>query len=110
MPSICLVYGLGVASGGLRRLASISAFCFQIYQTQHPKWNQPRKGARDAARHSRIAQAVAHYQADLERVSFKGSVDALRQYSDAIAKARNLKMRRQLWTDLLLNLARDLVP
>jgi hypothetical protein len=56
-----------------------------------------------------IAQAVARHQVDLERVSFKGSVDALRQYSDAIAKARNQKMRRQLWEDLLLNLARDLV-
>src|ERR1039458_7301646 len=30
MPSICLVYGLGVALGGLRRLASISAFCFRL--------------------------------------------------------------------------------
>src|ERR1035441_10876847 len=28
MPSICLVYGLGVALGGLRRLTSISAFYF----------------------------------------------------------------------------------
>ena len=28
MPSICLQYGLGVALGGLRRLASIPAFCF----------------------------------------------------------------------------------
>ena len=56
-----------------------------------------------------IAEAVTRYQVDLERVSFKGSVDALRQYSDAIAKARSHKMRRQLWEDLLLNLARDLV-
>ncbi len=56
-----------------------------------------------------IAEAVARYPVDLERVSFKGSVDALRQYSDAIAKARNQKMRHQLWDDLLLNLARDLV-
>jgi hypothetical protein len=56
-----------------------------------------------------IAEAVACFQVDLERVSFKGSVDALRQYSDAIAKARNQKMRRLLWDDLLLNLARDLV-
>src|ERR1039458_1584946 len=30
MPSICLVYGLAVALGGLRRLASISAFCFLL--------------------------------------------------------------------------------
>ena len=57
-----------------------------------------------------IAQAVATFQVDMERVSFKGALDALRQYSDAIAKARNQKMRRQLWEDLLLNLARDLVP
>jgi hypothetical protein len=56
-----------------------------------------------------IAQAVARYQVDLERVSFKGSVDALRQYSQAMAKARNQRMRRQFWEDLLLNLARDLV-
>ncbi len=57
-----------------------------------------------------MAEAVARHQVDLERVSFKGSVDALRQYSDAIAQARNRKLRRQLWEDLLLNLARDLVP
>jgi len=56
-----------------------------------------------------IAEAVARYPVDLERVSFKGSVDALRQYSDAIARARNRKMRRQLWEDLLVNLARDLI-
>src|SRR5258708_3554846 len=56
-----------------------------------------------------MAEALARYSVDLERVSFKGSLDALRQYSDAIGKARNQKMRRQLWEDLLLNLARDLV-
>jgi hypothetical protein len=57
-----------------------------------------------------IAQAVATYSVEVERVSFKGSVDALRQYSQAISQARSQKMRRQLWNDLLLNLARDLVP
>jgi hypothetical protein len=56
-----------------------------------------------------IAEAVARYPVDLERVSFKGSVDALRQYNDAIAQARNRKTRRQLWEDLLLTLVRDLV-
>ena len=50
------------------------------------------------------------WQVSVERISFKGTVDALRQYSAAIAQARNRKMRRQLWEDLLLNLARDLVP
>jgi hypothetical protein len=46
----------------------------------------------------------------LERISFKGSLDALRQYSAAMAQARSQKLRRVLWEDLLLNLARDLVP
>ena len=57
-----------------------------------------------------IAEAVARFSAELERISFKGAVDALRQYSAAIARARNQRMRRQLWKDLLLNLVRDLVP
>jgi len=57
-----------------------------------------------------MAQAVAQHAVDLERISFKGTLDALRQYSAAIARARNRKMRRQLWDDLLLNLARDLLP
>jgi hypothetical protein len=57
-----------------------------------------------------IAEAVATYDVDLERISFKGSVDALRQYSSAISQARTRQMRTQLWQDLLLNLARDLVP
>jgi hypothetical protein len=56
-----------------------------------------------------MAEAVARDPVDLERVSFKGSLDALRQYSEAIAQARSQKMRRQLWEDLLLNLVRDLV-
>jgi len=57
-----------------------------------------------------IAEAVACYDLNLQRVSFKGAVDALRQYSAAIAQARNQRLRRHLWNDLLLNLARDLVP
>ena len=57
-----------------------------------------------------MAETVARHAVELERVSFKGAVDALRQYSAALAQARNRKMRRQLWEDLLRNLARDLVP
>jgi hypothetical protein len=57
-----------------------------------------------------MAEAAARHEVDLERVSFKGTVDAVRQYSQALAQARNRKLRRQLWEDLLLNLARDLVP
>jgi hypothetical protein len=57
-----------------------------------------------------MAEAIAQYSVALERISFKGTVDALRQYSAAIAQARNRKMRRLLWDDLLLNLVRDLAP
>ena len=57
-----------------------------------------------------MAQAAGDYSVALERISFKGSLDSVRQYSAAIAQARHRKMRRQLWEDLLLNLARDLVP
>jgi Transposase DDE domain len=59
---------------------------------------------------SLMAEAVAGCQAELERVSFKGTLDALRQYSAAIACARSRKIREALWNDLLLNLVRDLVP
>jgi len=57
-----------------------------------------------------MAEAVAAHAVELERISFKGSLDALRQFSDAISRAPNRKLRRQLWEDLLLALARDLVP
>ena len=57
-----------------------------------------------------MAEAVARHSVDLERVSFRGTVDAARQYSTARLQARSRKMHDQLWDDLLLNLARDLVP
>lgn len=57
-----------------------------------------------------MAETMARHAVELDRVSFKGTVDALRHYSAAIAQARNQKLRSQLWEDLLLNLARDLVP
>jgi hypothetical protein len=57
-----------------------------------------------------MAEAVATHRVELERVSFKGGLDALRQFSDALNRAPNRKVRRQLWEDLLLTLARDLVP
>jgi hypothetical protein len=57
-----------------------------------------------------IVEAVARFPVNLDRISFKGAVDALRQYSAAIAQASNQKIRRQLWDDLLLNLVRDLLP
>jgi hypothetical protein len=57
-----------------------------------------------------MAEAVAHFQAQLDRLSFKGAMDAFRQYSAALDRAPNAKRRRELWRDLLLNLCLDLVP
>jgi len=57
-----------------------------------------------------MAEAARVYEAQLERLSFKGTVDAVRQYSAVLAQARTQKMRRDLWQDLLHGLARDLVP
>ena len=56
------------------------------------------------------AQAAAEHAVALERISFKGSIDALRHFSSAMAQARSKKKRQQLWTELLHTLAADLVP
>lgn len=57
-----------------------------------------------------MAQAAASHQVPLERISFKGSLDALRQFSYAMAQAKSPKKRQQLWQELLRTLAADLVP
>ena len=55
-------------------------------------------------------QASADYDVPVDRISFKGTVDASRQYSLAIAQARSKKQQRALVTDLLRVIALDLVP
>jgi hypothetical protein len=57
-----------------------------------------------------MAEAAQVHAAELERLSFKGTVDALRQFSAALAQARTRKMKGALWQDLLQALARDQVP
>jgi hypothetical protein len=57
-----------------------------------------------------VAQAASQHEVALERVSFKGSLDALRQFSQAMARVRSKKRRLQLWDQLLQTLAADLVP
>jgi hypothetical protein len=57
-----------------------------------------------------MAEAAQIHQAELERVSFKGAVDALRQYSAVLAQARTNRLKRKLWLELLRTLAGDLVP
>jgi hypothetical protein len=57
-----------------------------------------------------MAEAARSHEAELERLSFKGTVDAVRQFSAALAQARTRKIRNALWQDLLATLARDQVP
>lgn len=57
-----------------------------------------------------LAQAATEHTVTLERLSFKGTLDALRQYAHALARARSQKKRRELWAELLAILAADLVP
>lgn len=55
-------------------------------------------------------EAARRQDAPLERLSFKGSLDATRQFSLAITRARSRKKARALERELLRILAKDLVP
>lgn len=57
-----------------------------------------------------MAKAATVHGAPLERISFKGSLDALRQFSQAMAQAKSKNTRELLWAELLRTLAADLVP
>jgi Transposase DDE domain len=57
-----------------------------------------------------MAQAATEHGVPLERLSFKGSLDALRQFTQAMSQARTKRKRSELWSKLLETLANDLVP
>jgi Transposase DDE domain len=60
-----------------------------------------------------IAQTARSAKADLERISFKGTLDAFRQWTLALVQIRGPARRHkqtQLWQRLLAILAADLVP
>ena len=57
-----------------------------------------------------MAQAGAIYDVPMERLSFKGTVDSVRQFSAAIAQARSRKQQKQLIVRLLEIIAQDQVP
>lgn len=57
-----------------------------------------------------MAHAASEHTVSLERISFKGTLDALRQFTQAISQARTKKKRAELWAKLLQALANDLVP
>jgi len=57
-----------------------------------------------------MIETVRKHDVPLERISFKGSVDSVRQYSLVISKARTKKKAAGLLAELLRVLASDLVP
>ena len=57
-----------------------------------------------------MAEAVALAGVEMERLSFKGTVDAIRQYTLAMQNRPAKKHRREFWAQLLKTIAADLVP
>ncbi len=57
-----------------------------------------------------MAEAVAEAGVLMTWVSFKGTVDAVRNYSAEMRAARSKGKREELWTRLVATLAADLVP
>jgi hypothetical protein len=57
-----------------------------------------------------MVEAGARHDRPIERLSFKGAADALRQFSPVVAQARVGQRRRALIRKLLAVLAGDLVP
>jgi len=57
-----------------------------------------------------MAEASAIYEVPMERLSFKGTVDSVRQFSVAIAQARSQKKQRELVGELLRVIACDQLP
>jgi hypothetical protein len=57
-----------------------------------------------------MAEAARQHAVNLDRISFKGALDALRHFTHASACARTKAKRKDLWDAFLDTLARDLVP
>jgi hypothetical protein len=57
-----------------------------------------------------MASALAEQSTVLERISFKGTLEALRQFNHAMSQTRSKKKRAALWTKLLEILAATWCP
>jgi hypothetical protein len=57
-----------------------------------------------------IVQASREYAADIQRLSFKGTVDGVRQFSIAIVQARSRKKQAELMGALIHAIPTDMVP
>lgn len=57
-----------------------------------------------------MAETAQTHETPLERISFKGALDTLRQFNHALCQTRCERRKKELWAVLLRTLARDLVP
>jgi len=57
-----------------------------------------------------MAEAARAHAVPLERISFTGTMDALRSFSRAIAQTARPRLQQRLWAEMLRVLAADLVP
>ena len=57
-----------------------------------------------------MGQAAREHGVALEQIRFKGTLDGLRQFGQAMSQARSKKKRQALWAELLRTLATDQVP
>jgi Transposase DDE domain len=57
-----------------------------------------------------MAQAAGEHHLPVERLSFKGTLDGLRQFTQAMSQTRSKTKQRQLWDRLLETVAADQVP
>ena len=57
-----------------------------------------------------MATASLRYQLGMSWLSFKGTVDSVRQFASAIAQARSRKKQERLWDKLIEVIARDRLP
>lgn len=57
-----------------------------------------------------MIEAAAIHDVDLERLSFKGSLDSVCRFSPRIAQSTTKKKKKELLNQLLETLAKDLVP
>ena len=56
-----------------------------------------------------MVESASQHGVRVERISFKGSLDALRHTSQAMAMVKGRKKKLELWAELLATLARDQV-
>ena len=57
-----------------------------------------------------MVEAAALYDVPVEQISFKGTVDATVEYSQALRQARSPKAQREFVADLLAVIAEETVP